>query len=213
MESHVIKDLKQIIDKEKEIIDKEKEIITKETQVIKGLEGILKSQLISQAKITTIPKAQTIKLTVQANDLYVLDYSPNQTDIDKFCLLEDVNHSSANYRIDTPLRHFSSEVYIKHDVMWTSETKYPDGIDKGYSVSIEKIKHEPYEKPINSPNFFKDPEILGIGSDESKMVTTVVKDDKNLEHDCYVYSIHFRIYKQNAKHKDYEIDPKLCCNT
>ena len=97
--------------------------------------------------------------------------------------------------------------------MWAGETKYPDGIDKGYSVSIEKIHYEP-GKPTNEKNFFDSDDIPGKPpASNSKIVTAVVRDDQTLEDHCYVYSIHFRIYKPKEGHKDYVIDPKLCCNT
>ena len=106
METQVIKDLK-------EIIDKEKEIITKETNLIEDLEGVLKSPQIS------IPKIQTITLTVEASKLYGLDYPPKQTDVDKHCLLEDVLHDSPE---NTPLSDFKSHVYINRNVMWAGGT-------------------------------------------------------------------------------------------
>ena len=198
METQVIKHLKEIIDKEREIINKEKEIIIKETNLIEDLEGVLKS------------KIQTITLTVEASKLYGLKYPPNQTDVDELCLLEDVLHDSSE---NTPLSDFKSHVYINRNVMWAGGTKNPNGIDKGYSVSIEKIHYEK-NKPGNEKNFFDSDYILGKPpTSKSKIVTTVVRDDKTLEDLCYVYSIHFRIDEPNGKGKDYVIDPKLCCNT
>lgn len=150
---------------------------------------------------------QIIRLTVDAERLYMERTIPRTEEMYKYCALTDKEHSTEieDNVISSktwPLGHFTSEVFIRQTVTWYAETD-----DEGYDVTIEKIVHEPRKKPIGNPNFFDGTTLIGKG-----MVIADVRDDKELVDDIYVYSIHFRIHAPKGGHKDYMIDPKLCAN-
>ncbi|MCP4977675.1 MAG: hypothetical protein GY931_16110 [Maribacter sp.] len=150
---------------------------------------------ILKAELKEILKAedQIISLIVKAEGLYNLEKEYTQTQVDKYSILEDKQHSSQL----APLKNFISEVFIGHKVSWNGQS-----IDDGYTVLIESItyKHDFLEE--SQP-------ISGIEG----MVTTKIKNDKELEDKIFEYKINFSIYKEGADPKYFMIDPKLCGNT
>lgn len=167
--------------------------------VLTGPQGLL----VSTTKIE--PKDQIILLAVKAKELFEAKASGKNTDLNDYCVLQDLDHNSKG----RPLSHFTSEVYLNRNVKWEGSTA-----DSNYYISIEKIKYES-NKPTNGAKFFEKDPILGQkGSNESKHVSALFSTP-DLDNLLYVYTIHFTIYRGEIKLEDFnnfEIDPKLCAN-
>lgn len=164
-------------------------------------ENLILDKEILKAELKKILKAkeQIISLKVKAEGLYDLEKEYPQKEypqiqIDKYCILEDKEHSSQL----APLKNFISEVFIGQKVSWDAKS-----VNNGYTVSIDGITYK-------HPFFETNPIVESVGSD--KGVTAKVRIDESLIDKIFEYSIHFRI-DFNGEIREYRIDPKLCANT
>ncbi|MBT8282383.1 MAG: hypothetical protein KJO86_01490 [Muriicola sp.] len=158
-------------------------------------ENLILDKEILKAELKKIPKAedQIISLKVKAQDLYDLEEEYTQTQVDKYCILEDKEHSSQL----APLKNFISEVFIGQKVSWDGQS-----IEDGYTVLIDSITYK--------PEFLE--EFQPIRGLEGK-ITSKINNDKELEGKILEYKINFSIYKDGVAPKYFMIDPKLCANT
>ncbi|WMI67344.1 hypothetical protein [Mangrovimonas sp. YM274] len=149
-------------------------------------------------------KKVTITLTVQASALYGLD-DPTKTEVESKCELTDDNSGTSSNGIED----FTSQVYVDHDVKWEGEVKYPDGVDKDYSIAIYSID---YNSNVNNNVNFFDESIISGGNSRNATVKKKVKDDSSLVNKIDDYTINFRIFKTADDYKAFSVDPKLQAN-
>ncbi len=153
-------------------------------------------------------KPVSITLTVEASTLYAKKpYPPAQSVVDGLCTLGDTNHGNSP---NGTIEDFTSQVYINNDVTWIGATKYPTGIDRGYSVAINSVVHETDANDPNDIPFFSSPALGSPG--RSGNVNLTVTDDSNLDGKHDVYTINFSVYATGNNHLNYSIDPRLSGN-
>jgi len=157
-------------------------------------------------------KPVKITLTVEASSLFALGGTTyTQAQVDALCTLSDDNNDGTS----TDVRTYVSNVYLAHNVQWVGEVKFPDGVDKGYSIGIDSIVHEatPQSDPTapSNQNFFTDITMPG-GGGRSSNVNAVVNNEPSLINQLDVYTINFSVYDQQNNHFPFQIDPKLRAN-
>ncbi len=150
-----------------------------------------------------------ITLTVSASSLYaIVDATTAQ--IDANCSIFDDTPGRPPYTGTNEA--FTSQVNIGNTVKWQGQTKFPNGADRGYAVSIVSVEYEADPNDPNDVSFFPSPlagtPLNGRTSDAS---TTITNNSALVgKHD--VYKINFRVYATGQNNKPYSIDPKLQAN-
>lgn len=157
-------------------------------------------------------KPVKITLTVEASSLFALGGTTyTQAQVDALCTLSDDNNDGTS----TDVRTYVSNVYLAHNVQWVGEVKFPDGVDKGYSIGIDSIVHEATKvSDPNAPsnqNFFTGITMPG-GGGRSSNVNAVVNNNPSLINQLDVYTINFSVYDQQNNSFSFPIDPKLQAN-
>ena len=158
-------------------------------------------------------KPVKITLTVEASSLFALGGTTyTQDQVDALCTLSDDNNDGTS----TDVKTYVSNVYLNHNVQWVGKVKFPDGVDKGYSIAIDSIVHEASQiSDPNAPsnqNFFADGTIEG-GGGRSSNVNAVVNNNQSLIDQLDVYTINFSVYDQQNNNFPFPIDPKLRANS
>jgi hypothetical protein len=130
------------------------------------------------------PKDRTIKLIVQAQELFNSEDSNN--DMDKYTsLVDDTGFGNA---FGEPNKDFETIVYMNKRICWTIEMDSTEGENQYYSVALSKVIHKP---DAGNPNFFtSDP--LNVNRGTGKVCGTIARNP-NLPNKDDSYSIEFSI--------------------
>ena len=155
-----------------------------------------------------------ITLTVSAkglSDIPPPPTIPSSAVIDEYCTIFDDTPGRPPYT--GPREDFSSDVYIGNRVTWKGVTKFPNGVDSGYSIAMHSIVYEPKASDPNDVSFFPSP--LAGQPGRTGDATTLINDDTALVGKHDIYTINFYIYApgNNTPFGPYPIDPKLQGNS
>ena len=155
---------------------------------------------------TINPRDRSIAVTVKAKDLYnEINYPPTETQMDSNTyLLEDGGSRSG---FGSPNKNFETIVFMNKRICWSIEILDPNGADRGYTVALIEVFHNPTE---GNPNFFNtDP--LPVNRGTGKVCGTIARSPLLPDMDDS-YTIQFTVHDGTTT-KTYNLDPKLKIST
>jgi len=151
---------------------------------------------------TINPRDRDITVIVKAKDLYnETDYPPTEAQMDNnTSLLED---GGLGNDFGNPNKNFETIVFMNKRVCWTITLNDPLGVDKGYTIALVEVFHNPTE---GNPNFFNtDP--LTVNRGTGKVCGTIARSPLLPDMDDS-YTIQFTVHDGTTT-KTYNLDPKL----
>ena len=155
------------------------------------------------------PRDRSIALIVKAKELFNLTVPVTKPLMDELTsIVEDGGFSSG---FGNPNKDFETTVFMNKKVCWSIEADDPNGEDKGYIISLDKVFHNP--TPSN-PNFFnEDP--LNVNRKTGKVCGTIARSPLLPDMDDN-YTIQFEIRHDISSHQSaiklFNLDPKLKIN-
>lgn len=155
---------------------------------------------------TINPRDRTITVTVRAKELYnESNYPPSETQMDaNTYLLEDGGKRSG---FGDPNKNFETIVFMNKRICWSIDVLDPNGEDRGYSVLLIEVFHNP---TAGNPNFFnRNPLPVNRGTGQ---VCGTIATNPNLPNKDDSYTIKFSIAYGSTTPKEYNLDPKLRIN-
>jgi hypothetical protein len=154
---------------------------------------------------TINPRDRSITLTVKAKELFnETNYPPREDQMDaNTSLLEDGGLES---RYGDANKDFETIVFLNKQICWSIAESDPNGVDRGYTVALVEVFHNP---TAGNPNFFnRDPLPVNRGTGQ---VCGNIATNPNLPIKDDSYTIQFTIADSRTT-KTYNLDPKLKIN-
>ena len=154
---------------------------------------------------TINPRDRSITVTVKAKDLYnETNYPPTETQMDaNTSLLEDGGLGSG---YGDPNKNFETIVFMNKRICWSIAVSDPNGVDRGYTVALVEVFHNPTE---GNPNFFNS-NPLQVNSGTGNVCGTIARSPILPDMDDS-YTIQFTVHDGTTT-KTYNLDPKLKMN-
>ncbi len=135
---------------------------------------------------TIDPSDRSITLIVKASELFNMPNTPTKKQMDDCSsLLEDGGLES---RFGDSNKDFETIVFMNRQICWSIEAADPNGVDKGYSVGLVKVFHNP---TTGNPNFFDNDPLL-VNEKTGKVCGTIAKNSTLPEKDDS-YTIQFSV--------------------
>jgi len=156
---------------------------------------------------TINPRDRDITVTVKAKELYnETNYPPTETQMDNnTSLIEDGGLGSGYGNAN---KDFETIVFMNKRICWSIEASDPNGVDRGYTVSLIEVFHNP--TPVTNPNFFNS-NPLRVNPGTGNVCGTISRSPILPDMDDN-YTIQFSI-AHGTTTKTYNLDPKLRIST
>lgn len=160
----------------------------------------------SEAKVAD--KNRRLTVVVRANNLFNWpQYPPPETIVDDFTAIEDERGFTSRFGDEN--KNFTTDVDMGTDICWDIRVADPRS-DRGYSVALVSVFHNPQPPGPTNPNFF-DHDPLNVGKNGKVCGTIVNRPILPGFEDSY--SISFTITGPNGMSPVFVLDPKLSVNT
>ena len=158
----------------------------------------------SPEQVVKGPRNTKLTVVVEASKLYGLP--PTEPNVDLYTALEGDDGFGSDFGDRN--KNFETKVFLNYKMSWDIKTSDKNGVDRGYSVGLYSVYHNPVS---GNPNFFNSTEILSKNNGNTVEATVVNAPilpgmDEN-------YTIYFWVKYGNGLPTYFPLDPKLKINT
>lgn len=161
-----------------------------------------KQENASEAKLAS--KKRRLTVIVRAHNLFIWpQYPPPEYIVDDFTAIVDDRGFESRFGDEN--KKFTTDVDMGTDICWDIKVSDPK-LDRGYSVALVSVFHNPQPAGPTNPNFF-DHDPLLVGKNGKVCGTIVNRPILPGFEDSY--SVRFTITGPNGNSPEFILDPRL----